>query len=115
MVNFSRANRLKTKREFQFVFDQPRKVTHKYFLALFKSSRVEHPKLGIMVNKRFLKRAVDRNRLKRVIRESFRLYQTELKELDIIILLRSECSGLDKKIWRDDIDKLWQLVIAKKC
>lgn len=42
------------------------------------------PRLGLIVGKRCLPRAVDRNRAKRVIRESFR-YAPELPALDIVV------------------------------
>jgi len=43
------------------------------------------PRLGIVVGKRAVRRAVDRNRLKRAIRESFRHEQHRLPSLDIVV------------------------------
>ncbi len=105
-------DRLKSKREFQFVFNQPRKIKSKYFLALFKPNQQSHARLGILVSKHLIKHAVDRNQLKRVVRESFRHHKDILNGLDIIVLVRPECSSLDKKTWRYDIDNLWQLLAA---
>jgi len=63
--------------------------------------------LGIIIAKHHLKRAVDRNLMRRLVRESFRQHKETLKGLDIIVLLRSKCTPLDKKALRDDIDNLW--------
>jgi ribonuclease P protein component len=46
------------------------------------------PRLGLVVPKRHLARAVDRNRVKRIVRETFRLLQAELDGLDVVICLR---------------------------
>ncbi|RDI46582.1 ribonuclease P protein component [Aquicella lusitana] len=118
LSKFTRTSRLKTKQEFQFVFAKPGKVAHKYLLALYRPNERSHARLGIIVGKHHIKTAVARNQLRRVIRESFRHHQEALKGLDIIVLVRSECTSLlrslqGKKILRDDIGNLWQALI--KC
>jgi ribonuclease P protein component len=42
-------------------------------------------RLGLVVSKRALRRAVDRNRAKRVLRETFRTLREELPEMDLIV------------------------------
>src|SRR5580658_3629003 len=114
MCEFSRKYRLVTKHDFQSVFAKPNKATHKFLLALYKPNQQLCPRLGIIIAKHYVKLAVNRNRLRRQVRESFRHHKDELKGLDIIILMRSECSPLDNKdnqTLRDDIDKLWQKLI----
>jgi ribonuclease P protein component len=97
------------------VFANPRKLSRKYLLALSHPNQQSHARLGIIVAKRYLKLAVDRNRLRRIIRESFRQHKETLKGLDIIVLLRSECTPLgDRKALRRDIDHLWQSVSLSK-
>jgi ribonuclease P protein component len=48
------------------------------------------PRLGIIAAKRFSKRAVDRNRGKRLVREFFRLAQKEVIPLDIVVQIRTD-------------------------
>jgi ribonuclease P protein component len=43
------------------------------------------PRLGILVSKKHAARAVDRNRIKRCIREAFRLEQEALGPIDLLI------------------------------
>lgn len=43
------------------------------------------PRLGILVSKRHAARATDRNRIKRCIREAFRLEQENLGSLDVLV------------------------------
>jgi ribonuclease P protein component len=111
MVEFPRDHRLAKKHDFQFVFAKPHKATHKYLLALYRSNQKSHARLGIIIAKRYIKLAVQRNRLRRLVRESFRQHQNTLKGLDIVVQIRSECSPLDNKVLRNDIDRLWQMLI----
>jgi ribonuclease P protein component len=46
-------------------------------------------RLGLVVAKKHLKRAVDRNRFKRLVRESFRSHQEQLAGLDVVVLARN--------------------------
>src|SRR3990167_10921545 len=109
MAKLSRTDRL---RKQELLLSQSLTIKNKYFLILFKPNQQKHARLGIIVSKQFIKRAVDRNQLKRVIRESFRHHQEDLKELDIVVIIRSECSTLGAKVWRNDIDSIWQTLIA---
>ncbi|VVC76929.1 Ribonuclease P protein component [Aquicella siphonis] len=109
MFGFSRTYRLAGKHDFQSVFANPNKTAHKYFLALSIPNQLQHARLGIVLSKHRLRLSVQRNRLRRLIRESFRHNKDVLKGVDVIILLRSECIPLESsKTIRKDIDTLWQ-------
>lgn len=65
-------------------------------------NRMHGARLGLVVPKRVLKRAVDRNRAKRQIRESFRLARPGLPAWDIVIIV----TGIGDV--RQAADQLWQ-------
>lgn len=71
---------------------------------LARPNRMDGARLGLVVPKRILKRAVDRNRAKRQIRESFRLARPELPAWDIVVLV----TGVGNV--RAAADQLWQRV-----
>lgn len=115
LLTFSRLNRLVSDQDFQSVFAQSKKTSHQFLLALYQSNQQVNARLGMVIGKRYLKKAVDRNQLKRAIRESFRHHQEALKGLDIIVLLRSECTPLgNRKALREVVDKLWQSIALPK-
>jgi len=64
-------------------------------------------RLGLVIAKKKLRRAVDRNRVKRVSRESFRLLQQSLEGLDIVLLCRSGAVGLNKREIHDHLQPLF--------
>lgn len=51
---------------------------------------VSRPRLGLVIGKRVSPRAVDRNRMRRIIREAFRLNAGELPALDIVVMQRQK-------------------------
>jgi ribonuclease P protein component len=90
---FSKASRLLGPSQYGAVFQKTDfKLTAASLLLLVTKSE-QAPRLGIVIAKKNVKRAVDRNRLKRIIRESFRLRQEEFGTIDMVILARQ---GLDK-------------------
>lgn len=107
-MQFPRLSRLVHKAEFQNVFDKSSKVNQKHLLALFKNNQKTYGRLGIIVGKRVAKRAVVRNKIRRVIRESFRLNQDHLKGLDIIVIARAQCDTLNNIKLREGIEELWE-------
>jgi ribonuclease P protein component len=93
------------------VFDESSKVNQKHLLALFKPNQKTYARLGLIVGKRVANKAVARNQIKRVIRESFRMTQEQLIGLDIIVIARHQCDTLDKRNLRRGIDKLWDKLL----
>lgn len=112
--NFSRKHRLVTKKAFQAIFACAEKVKYKNWLALYCSNELTYPRLGILVSKKHISHATDRNLIKRIIRESFRHQKSSLQNLDVIVLLTTKCASLDKTQLRQDIDMLWPLTKTKK-
>lgn len=106
-MRFPKDHKLVTQADYKAAPDQTRKVSNQSLLILFKPNRLTHARLGLVVGKRVAKHAVDRNRIKRVIRESFRLKQHQLKAYDIIVIARQPCEKLSKSDLRKGIDKLW--------
>ncbi|UAA38799.1 ribonuclease P protein component [Paraneptunicella aestuarii] len=113
-THFSRELRLLTPSHFENVFSNAIPAVSPFLTLLGKSNQCEHPRLGITVSKKNVRKAHDRNRLKRLIRESFRLNQHELPHIDIVVVVKR---GLDEQsneeIFRL-LSKLWKK-LAKRC
>jgi ribonuclease P protein component len=48
-------------------------------------NKLGYARLGMVVGKRQLKFAIARNRMRRIIRETFRLYGSDLPALDVVV------------------------------
>lgn len=114
-LDFGKRQRLLTASDFQDVFRQARyKVSCKTLLVLAIENRASHARVGLVVGKKHLKQAVQRNRVKRLIRESFRHHQQALSGLDIVVLVRGNLSMEDNARIRQSIDTLWHDLIRRR-
>ena len=113
-LRFGKKSRLLGASDFQPVFKNARfKVSCQHLLVLAVSGSIDNPRLGLVIAKKNVARAVDRNRVKRILRESFRHNQGLLPALDIVILARSGIGALGKAVLRSKIEKLWQDLLQK--
>lgn len=112
---FGRKLRLLTAPDYKVVFGKAElKVSCPQLLILAIKSGYEDPRLGLVIAKKHIRLAVERNRVKRLIRESFRKHQQLLIEMDIVILARSGADRLDNKDFVTLVEKLWQDLIRRQ-
>ncbi len=95
-LSFDRRKRLLNGTAFQHVFDHNKlRVSDPRFLLLAATTDLGYPRLGLVVSKKNCRKAVNRNRIKRVVRETFRRAQSELASVDVIFLARRGLDQLD--------------------
>ena len=112
---FEREKRLLTSRHFTAVFDSPSaKVPGKHVLLLARENDLDHPRLGLVIGKKNVKLAVERNRLKRVIRETFRHNQEALAGLDIVIIARKGLAELENPELHQQFGKLFRRLVRNR-
>jgi ribonuclease P protein component len=71
-------------------------------------------RLGMAVSRRVSKLAVVRNRIRRTVRESFRLHYASLPSCDILVVARTVASTHSNQTLRDELDGLWRKLTALK-
>ncbi|MDG2917091.1 ribonuclease P protein component [Bisgaard Taxon 10/6] len=115
-LNFHRGLRLLAPVHFKHVFQNPQRASTPEVTILARPNSVGNPRLGLTVAKKHLKRAHDRNRIKRLCRESFRLLQHELPNYDFVIVAKAGIGKLDNPEFTANLAKLWQrhIRLAKK-
>lgn len=112
---FPKTARLLSPKDYKPVFDNSRyKVSTKQFLLLATASQARRPRLGLVIAKKHVSKAVQRNRLKRVLRESFRLRQSEIPLIDIVVLARKDADKLAPLELRKMIDRLIDELILRE-
>lgn len=87
---FSSENRLLTPAQYQAVFNSAQRSSDRNFLVLAKENRLAVARLGLAISKKRVPRAVDRNRIRRLIRESFRNSKANLSGMDIVVLAQKD-------------------------
>jgi ribonuclease P protein component len=79
-------------------------MNHGALRAYVRRNEVSHARLGVVVGRRWSPRAVERNRVKRLVRESFRVHAGRLGSIDVIVQLIAAPTGNEA----NDLDALWQ-------
>lgn len=82
---FPKSHRLLTKREFATAFEARRSVRDNRFVAHYCPNGLPFGRLGLAVSRK-VGRAVVRNRVKRLVREAFRLNQDAFAGWDLVIV-----------------------------
>jgi ribonuclease P protein component len=112
-LNFPKSHRLLKPADYGKVFDDVQlKVPHRNFLILATPNTFGHARVGLIFSKKNLKLAVQRNRVKRLVRETFR-HQENLPALDIVVLGRQGLVCLDNQAISASLNELWRRIRAK--
>ncbi|PHQ24982.1 ribonuclease P protein component [Marinobacter guineae] len=112
-LGFPKSNRLLRPADYGKVFDDVQlKVPHRNFLILATPNNLGHARIGLIFSKKNLKLSVQRNRIKRQVRESFR-HQADLPGLDVVVLGRQGLVSLDNPTVRASMDDLWRRLRKK--
>jgi ribonuclease P protein component len=107
--------RLLTRGDFQLVFKGTEcRSSDKALTLLARHNGLNHARLGLAISKRFIKTAVGRNRIKRLVRESFRQHQSILVGLDIVVLNRDAAHTTSNSELTKALKAHWRRV-AKRC
>ena len=97
---FPKAERLKSRKQIEALFTQGASVSVFPVRAVYQFAPEEKSgvKAGVSVSKRYFKKAVDRNRIKRLMREAYRLQKEEL-------VLKTKEAGLAGSVFFVYVDK----------
>ncbi|MBE1300810.1 MAG: ribonuclease P protein component [Alteromonadaceae bacterium] len=114
-ASFTKEQRLLKPAHFEYVFQDatPAASPHITVLARLNSNN-SAPRLGITIPKKKVKLAVQRNRIKRLVRESFRLYADQLPNADIIVIGKSGIGDMQNNQITDLLEKQWRKIV-KRC
>ena len=107
MIHFPRNVRLTRGVEFQRVFQQGKRLHANGVNARAAANSMGFPRLGMAIAKKALRRAHERNRIKRLVRESFRHHQANLPAVDIVVMCRHEVLTMSNAEIFQQLEGLW--------
>ncbi len=111
---FGRDLRLLNGKQFIATFEQKRRAHGACFIVYVAANRLPHARLGLAVSKRVSKKAVQRNRLKRIIRASFRHHQRALGGVDYVVVTKLGAAAQANPALHAELENLWDKA-RKKC
>jgi ribonuclease P protein component len=118
--SFRPAQRLLNKHQFNDVFAQAQIRAAVPEVLVLASERLstetsQGPRIGFIVPKKKIRRAVGRNHFKRIFRERFRHLSHDFPSLDLVVLARSGSQALNSKALHQIAEKLFDKIQRKFC
>lgn len=89
------------------------RVRDELFSVFAIANNLRHGRLGLAVSKKVSLRAVDRNRIKRHARESFRSHQETLMGLDVVVMANPGAKQSPAAALRDSLNQHWERIVRQ--
>lgn len=97
---FNRELRIVTASQFDRVFQRSQRFSTRCFRVVYSNNDCGHPRLGMIVAKKNIAKATERNKFKRLTRESFRLVRHELCAVDVVVLANKVATKVsNEELW----------------
>ena len=114
LYSFTQQKRLLKAQEYRQIFDQVScKISDRHMLILATDNQFSQSRLGVIIAKKNIRLAVNRNRIKRLLRESFR-HQTQFPiSVDLVVMARSGINELSNTELRQLLERQWQRLRKK--
>lgn len=84
----------------------PLRLSKRSFVLRAESSTSVDARLGLIASRKAARRAVDRNRAKRLAREAFRAARETMPAVDVILQLKNDMRDRSNASVRDELDTL---------
>jgi ribonuclease P protein component len=107
-----REARLRRPGEFAALRTSSGRAGGRCFHLRYRNNELGHARLGLAISKRVSKRAVERNRIKRLLRESFRRIQHQLPAIDLMVMAREQAAGVPGPQLLAELDGLWKKLLT---
>ena len=102
--------RLRRKSDFEAAYARGRRFGNGFFAVTARPNDIGGPRLGLAVSVKNAGNSVERNRIRRTIRESFRLHQHDLPPVDLVVSARARAREAAGEELRTSLALLWKKV-----
>jgi ribonuclease P protein component len=106
--------RIRHKAQFDAVYAQGRRFGDAFFAVIACANELDGPRLGLAIAAKAAGNSVQRNRIRRIIRESFRLRQHALPPVDLVVSARSRVRDAANAELRASLEALW-VEVTRRC
>ncbi|MDT3737335.1 MAG: ribonuclease P protein component [Denitratisoma sp.] len=106
-LGFRGEHRLRKTDEFSSVFAFRKTLRGKHFDLLHRPNSAATARIGLVIAKKFVRSSVNRNLIRRIVRESFRLSRSKLPQSDIVVRVSVRMDTPNRYALRAEIDELF--------
>ncbi len=111
LADLPREVRLRRASDFTALRQASGRLGSRCFSVRHRPNALPQARLGLAISKRVSKRAVERNRIKRLVRESFRRVRRELPPIDLVLMARAQAADLPGAQLLAELDTLWSRLL----
>jgi ribonuclease P protein component len=111
--SFTRQAKIVKTDDFSSVFNLRKRIASQHLVVRYRLNEVDMPRLGLIVSKKTAKLAVQRNYMRRVLRELFRLNQLGLPALDMVVQVQKTFEKSDFFVIKQEYESLLQKLSTK--
>jgi ribonuclease P protein component len=108
LFRLKKENRLLNAGDYGRVFKKATRSRDKCFTVLSRSNDMDFARLGLAISKKNCRFATDRNRIKRVVRESFRHHQEALSGVDVIVINQPAARAAENQQLFNSLTAHWE-------
>ena len=105
-LRFSKQAKLLKTDEFSSVFNFRKRISAHYLVMHYQPNSQEQVRLGLVVGKKTCKLAVDRNYMRRVLREFFRIQQHQIAHVDLVVRVQKKFDRVNFSQIKQEFDSL---------
>ena len=94
MNDFPDSYRLRDKSSIDAVFNSRKKLNSTYFALRYSKNEQPFSRLGVIIGKKNIRLSVSRNRIRRIIREQFRVHPLKISGFDIVFVVYKQANNV---------------------
>jgi ribonuclease P protein component len=98
---------------FSAVLDHHCQARDGIFAVYAKPNSLAHLRLGLVVSRKVSLKAVVRNRLKRLVRESARHHQQQLSGMDLVVIAQRGAAAALRPAANTSLERHWTSIIER--
>ena len=106
--SFPRCVRLTEGREYRKVYAQAHRSADRIFTVAWAPGETDTARLGLAISRKCARSSVARQRIKRIVRESFRHVRTSLPPVDIVVSCRPGTADQPNQELRKSLERHWR-------
>lgn len=93
--------------EFKQAFIEGARIVRPPLAVAYRRNQWGYPRIGLAIARKAVAKAIARNRIKRIIREEFRLHQQRLPTLDMVFYVPPGAGRHDAVALRAALEHIW--------